>query len=152
MSWKKNLILSATLLVTAILTKSAFAALPCSTVEIIGTHMERQILDKINAQSAGQRIKINKRKTLVIKEVSNLSFSGCNALIKANVKLKRKIRRDAIGNIKLKGKVTAYTRDEVCLSNVKVVKVNLSHTGVLGEAVYKAVANKVIKNKQCFSH
>lgn len=130
----------------------AKAELPCNLVEVIGSHMEREIVDQIGRQVAGTSFKINRRKTLVVHGVGDLSFSGCQATLRLHVTLKRKIRRDATGVIKLKAKVSSFDRDEVCLSNVHVADVSLSHTLGIGEGIYKQVANKAIPNRVCYSN
>jgi len=145
---QKSLLVVLTLTLMALSGQSK-AALPCGAVEILGNHMQRQVLDKINSLAAGYTYNISPRKKLIVRSASDVSFSGCSATLKLNVKLTRKLRRDAIGNIVVKADVKSYTGDEVCFSNVKVKKINLSNTTGLGESIYKAVANKAIPNNLC---
>lgn len=97
---------------------------------------------------AGKTVKLTKRKKLVIRGVDWVSGTNCNITTKLDVKLKRKIRRDATGSIKIGGQLYMNGGD-FCIKNAKVKSINLSHTTGLGERIYKWVANKVIPNNTC---
>lgn len=148
---KKNLVLVVVLFLQCFVFTNARATVNCGLVEIIGSHMSREIVDQMNHSIAGSQYRISKRKTLVLKSVNSVSFSGCTVTAKVKAKLKRKIRRDAVGTITLKAKVASFNRDQVCLKNAKVTKINLSHTLGLGEAVYQWAANKTIPNYSCYA-
>lgn len=135
--------------ITLLLSKVSFAQLSCDDVEFLGNAASSYITDQINDRIEDQRIKINKRKTLVFKYAYNLNVNQCKVKMKIRVKLKRKIRRDATGFVKLSAKVKSFNNGVICLHKTKIESINLSHTGILGEAVYKAVANKAIPNGTC---
>jgi len=123
----------------------------CRLVESLGNNQRIKILNQINASVVGAEYKISKRKKLIIKKVKSIHFKGCKAIVVADVKLKRKIRRDANGVIRITAVVDACTRREVCLKNSKIDKVRLSNTLRIGEAMYKWIANKVLPNNVCYA-
>ena len=124
----------------------------CRNVETIGNGASTFILEQVNGQVAGTRERISRRKTLVIHDADQASFKGCTMTLNLNATLKRKVRRDARGDIKLKANVASFDRNRICLSNVRVSNVSLSRTLNIGEAIYRRVANKSISNNQCFSY
>lgn len=119
-------------------------ALECSGFRL-NDNLAAGLLDNI---VAGKSVKLTKRKRLVVRGVDWVSGTNCNITTKLNVKLKRKIRRDATGSIKVGGQLYMNGGD-FCIKNMKVKSVNLSHTTGLGESIYKWVANKVIPNNTC---
>lgn len=130
---------------------NSYAALDCSVVEQFGNLAASYVDDQISDQVVGTKHKISDRKTLHIRDVENVRFVGCTIKMELKVKLARKIRKDAFGNIGFKATVKSFDRSRVCVKDTKVTSVNLSHTTGLGEAIYKMVANKVIPNNKCFS-
>lgn len=133
--------------------KPSTAAINCSAVESFGNSFQSQILSEINKGVAGQSYKINKRKSLVIHKVETVSFDGCRIKANTKVTLKRKIRRDAHGNVKIRADITDFNlaSKRLCYKNAKVTDVDLSRTLGIGEAVYKWVANKALPDGKCIS-
>jgi hypothetical protein len=129
------------------------AAIDCNAVESLGNNFQSQILSEINKGVAGKSYKINRRKTLIIHRVETVSFDGCRIQAKTKVTLKRKVRRDAHGNVKIRADITSFNlaSKRLCYGNAKVTDVNLSRTLRIGEAVYKWVANKVLPNGKCIN-
>ena len=127
-------------------------SLSCGLVETFGNRFQPQLLNLINGQVAGQTKKINRRKKLRINHVEGISFSQCRMNIGLNVTLKRKIRRDAHGTVKMTGNLTSFDPNQrrVCYSNLKINSVKLSRTLKLGEKVYQWAANKALPNRGCF--
>lgn len=123
----------------------------CRVVEAFGNALQDQILTQVNQVAAGHSHRINKRKSLKIHSVDSVSFTGCDVLIRSNVTLKRKVRRDAHGNVNLRAKVVRFEDDEVCIAEPKVTSVNLSRTLGVGERAYKWVANRTLPGTQCFT-
>ena len=124
----------------------------CRSIEVFGNAQREIILRQINDSISGQEYRISKRKTLIIKNARSISFSGCEATLEVEVKLKRKIRRDANGIITVKGTVSEanFTGRRVCISNARIDKLKLSKTLRIGEALYKRVANRVFPSDRCF--
>ena len=131
--------------------KSAHAAINCNSFEAFGNQFKPQILAQINQGMQGESYKINKRKTLKIHKLQSISFDGCR--IKGNLKvtLKRKVRRDAHGNVKIRADITSFNlaNKRFCFKNAKVTNVNLSRTLRIGERVYRWAANKALPNNKC---
>ncbi|MDJ0733936.1 MAG: hypothetical protein QNJ47_07605 [Nostocaceae cyanobacterium] len=133
--------------------KPANAAINCSAVESFGNALKSQILTEINNEIAGESYKINRRKTLKIHGVEDISFNGCRIKAKTKVTLKRKIRRDAHGNIKIRADITSFdlAGKRLCYKNAKVTDVSLSRTLGIGERVYRWAANKALPNGKCLN-
>ncbi|WP_114389254.1 hypothetical protein [Notoacmeibacter marinus] len=129
----------------------AQAQVNCRVVQSIGNALAGDIRDQMNARVAGARYEISRRKTLIIRGVDRVRFDGCRMRADLSVTLKRKIRRDASGSIRLGATVQSFTRDRVCLGGVGVEKVSLSRTLNIGERWYKRAANRALPNRQCFS-
>lgn len=123
----------------------------CKLVEGIGNASKERILNQINTSAAGSEYTISKRKKLIINKVKSIHFEGCKAIVIADVKLKRKIRRNANGTVRITAIVDKYTKKQVCLKNPKLDKIRLSNTLRVGEGFYKWVANKVLPNNVCYS-
>jgi hypothetical protein len=123
----------------------------CPQLEQFGRIFQSQLLTEINRRVAGETHRINRRKSLRINRIQDISFSGCRVTVRANVTLKRKIRRDAHGTVTMRGNVTSFNpaAQRVCYSNVQVTNVNLSRTLRIGERFYRWVANKVLPNGGC---
>lgn len=138
------------MMTTLFLANIAQAQINCNLVELFGNLGQSYIEDQINDRMMGKSIRINKRKTLKLRYAHSLSFTGCKMRLKAKVKLKRKIRKDAIGNITFTANVRSFSREQICLGKTKVVKIALSNTGGLGESFYKLIANKAIPDNSCF--
>lgn len=103
----------------------------------------------INNEVKGFSYKISDRKRLVVNGVESISGSNCNIRAKLDVTLKRKIRRDAHGDVTVKGTL-ALRNGKICIVNTSVADVDLSNTLNLGESVYKLVANKAMPKNLCF--
>ena len=134
----------------SVLPAPAHAALDCRVVESLGNHLRPQIVRGLDAQIAGHEQRISRRKTLVVHGTRSLGLRGCYLDARFDVTLKRKIRRNAHGHVRIEAKVVEAGRDHLCLSEVRVTEVNLSRTLRIGEAVYRGVANRAIPNRQCF--
>ena len=145
---KKLVILS--VLSVIFFAQTAFGQVNCNTVDVLGNAAASFITDQINDEIGGTTTRINSRKSLKIHYAHNLSFDGCKLKMKLRVKLKRKVRRDAVGNIRMSARVSSFSRTRVCVRNAKVEGVNLSHTTSLGEAVYRMVANQSLPNNTCY--
>jgi hypothetical protein len=126
--------------------------LNCSVVENLGTALTPTILTEVNDNVAGTRHRINRRKTLVINEVLDASFNGCEITLLVDSTLERKVRRDAHGTFEVRGTISSFNlpRREVCYTDARVTDVSLSRTLSLGETIYRWVANRVLPNNQCF--
>lgn len=128
------------------------APLNCRVVQAFGNASRDTIIANINATVAGQERRINRRKTLVIHEVDGISFDGCEVLIDANVTLERKIRRDARGSAQVVGRVASISRERQVLCferNPRVMRLDVSNTGIIGESMYRWVANMVQPVDRC---
>ncbi len=130
------------------------AQVNCRLVERVGNShpVNDTILKKINDSIAGLDYKISKRKTLHIYNATKVTFKGCKIIVDADVKLKRKIRKDAKGKVKVIGVVYRITRDKFCVKKAKVDKVRLSNTLRIGEGFYKWIANIVLPDNTCFDY
>ena len=73
--------------------------------------------------------------------------------VRANVTLKRKVRRDAHGTVKMQARVSSLdlAQRKICYDSARVTDVNLSRTLGIGERVYKWVANIVLPNRGCYT-
>ncbi|AFY56854.1 hypothetical protein Riv7116_4433 [Rivularia sp. PCC 7116] len=136
-----------------LINKPSTAAINCRGVESFGNRFQSQILSEMNKGVAGKSYKINRRKRLIIRRVETVSFDGCRIKAKTKVTLKRKIRRDAHGNVKIRADITSFNlaSKRLCYRNAKVTDVNLSRTLRIGERVYKWVANKALPNGKCIN-
>lgn len=129
----------------------AEAQVNCRVVQTIGNALAGDIRDQMNARVAGTRYEISRRKTLIIRNVDRVRFDGCRMRADVSVTLKRKIRRDASGTIRLGATVQSFTPDRVCLGGAGVENVSLSRTLGVGERWYRRAANRALPNQQCFS-
>tara|TARA_Y100000385_G_scaffold268706_1_gene305987 strand:- start:63 stop:287 length:225 start_codon:yes stop_codon:yes gene_type:complete len=67
------------------------------------------------------------------------------------VVLERKYRRNAKGTIGASATISSFNRSSVCVTNVRVKAISLSHTTRLAEKIYQAVASSIIPNNTCFN-
>jgi len=125
----------------------------CRLVGSLGRGMADEIVEELNREVAGEVHRINRRKSLRINRVLDVAFNGCEARVRADVTLKRKIRRNAHGPITMAARIVHLDlREQVlCLDKARVSSVKLSRTTRLGEAMYRWVANKVMPSRRCFS-
>ncbi|WP_299405818.1 hypothetical protein [Acaryochloris sp. IP29b_bin.148] len=128
-------------------------SLDCHQVETLGRRYESQLLSAVNGKVAGKTHRINRRKKLRINQVKSIAFDGCRMKVNAHVTLKRKVRRDAHGTVKMKARITSFSlaRGKVCYDEARVTDVSLSRTLKVGERVYKWVANMVLPNRGCYT-
>jgi len=126
------------------------AAVNCNQVQQIGNAASSLIRQQINNQIAGTSTRINRRKTLVIHGARRVSFRGCQLRSTLGVTLERRIRRNAVGTVRITANVSSFRNGRVCLTGVKVRSVDVSRTGIIGESVYRMAANRAIPNNQCF--
>ena len=131
---------------------SAEAQVNCGSVELLGNSLRTQIIEQINDQVAGESHRINRRKTLRINRIEDITFDGCQMSVRGNVTLQRRIRRDAHGTVDLQANITSLNLPEqaFCYGDARVADVSLSRTLNIGEAVYRWVANKALPDSQCF--
>ena len=125
--------------------------LDCNEVESEGNNASAVLVALLNSEVAGTTRRINRRKTLRINEVRELTFDGCRATVVAHVTLTRKIRRNAHGTVRVTANVTSFSGTEVCLSNTQLRSINVSNTLRFGEAVYRWIANKIIPDNHCLA-
>jgi len=148
----KSFLLILTILISSMsLTVSAQSRLNCRVVESVGNANSVKILNQINSEIEGVVYKISPRKKLILKKVKRVYFDGCKIIVDVEAKLKRKIRRDANGTIRISAIIDSFNRDQVCVKKAKVDKIKLSNTLRIGEKFYKWVANKVLPNNHCFN-
>lgn len=129
------------------------AASPCSKL----VPSKARFISQLNLIAAGKSYKINRRKTLHIKRITgiqNLQNRGayCRITAKVDVKLRRKVRRNAHGYIKVRGDLKVEIRSGklvACIINNKLTQVKLSHTLKIGERFYRRIANKAIPKSKC---
>lgn len=129
---------------------SAHAEISCPQVESIGKQFNAVLLEQINAKVAGKKKKINPRKTLHIKSVQWIKFDGCSIKARINVKLKRKVRRDAVGYLIASGTVRSFDGKEVCIKSAKIHKIRVSNTLKIGERFYRWAANRSLPKDECY--
>lgn len=118
----------------------------------------REIINVLNRNVEGEVMKLTKRKKLLIKKVNrivNAKSKGrfCQINVDADVVLKRKVRKNAKGTVRVRGDIEISTRGgrlQACVNNSKVTKLKLSHTRKLGEKIYKKVGNKMMPKQMCF--
>jgi hypothetical protein len=131
------------------LAATAFASGGASALECGGIYVPDALaLAIVNEGAAGYRYEISNLKTLVINRVESISGSQCHLNARANVTLKRKIRRDASGTVSMKGDLYVNA-GKICIANPTVTDVSLSHTLEIGESVYQWVANKSLPTNLC---
>lgn len=148
---KSFLLILSILISTIPLTLNAQGRLNCRVVESVGNANSIKILNQINSEIEGTVYKISPRKKLILKKVRKVHFDGCKIIVDVEAKLKRKIRRDAKGTIRISAIIDSFNRDRVCVKKAKVDKIKLSNTLRIGEKFYKWVANKVLPNNHCFN-
>lgn len=146
-----------TLAALATLTAAPAAAAPirdCTTIGIVGNAFAGAFLQDMQNDIAGQSFRISSRKSLVIHGVDDVAFAGCRVDATLDVTLRRRIRRNAHGTMKVHATVTSVDLQhpegvEICIANPQLDRVRLSHTLRLGEAVYRWVANLALPNRYC---
>ena len=131
-------------------TVSAHAEISCSQVESLGNQFKSTFLEQVNKKIAGKKKRVNRRKTLHIKKMAWVTFNGCKIKARVNVKLARKVRRDAIGHIIASGVVKSFDGEKLCIKSAKIHKVNVSNTTKIGERFYRWAANKSLPKNKCF--
>lgn len=119
-------------------------------VERIGNSSSNLIRQQINTSVAGTSTRLSHREMLVIHGASHVSFRGCQLRSTLGVTFNRKIRRNAVGTVKITANAHSFSQGRVCLTGVRVRSVNVSRTGVIGESVCRMAANIATKNNQCF--
>lgn len=151
-----SIVAMTSIIMTGLSTNLAQAQEPpidCAVVESLGSALSADILDGINERVSGASHRISRRKTLIINNAQSVSFSGCQLGLNLDVTLKRKIRRNAHGNIVLRGNISSFdlAEREICYTGLSVTDVDLSRTLRPGEAAYRWVANAVLPNSGCLS-
>ncbi|RLQ87300.1 hypothetical protein D8780_02820 [Notoacmeibacter ruber] len=129
----------------------AAAQVNCRVVQSIGNALSGQIRNEMNARVADTSYRISRRKSLNIYGVDQVRFDGCRMQAVLSVKLKRKIRRDASGTVRIGATVQSFAGGRICVGNVEVEDVSLSRTLGVGERWYRRAANRALPNAQCFS-
>lgn len=129
---------------------SAAAQSSCRGVETLGRALTPQILSEMNRQLPYEE-RLTKRKSAALHRVDTLDFQGCVLMMKAGVTVKRKLRRDARGHVWVKARIRDYSLPErrVCLDQIKIDKIRVSHTLKIGEAFYRNAANKRMPKAFC---
>ena len=153
----KGCILSVTSVVVLMGAATFASKATAGTCELIQPK-QRILLSLLNARVAGTSKRINRRKTLIIKKVVSIrSYQNrgrhCRISARVNVKLRRRIRRNASGYINIRGDISVALqgrRLRVCIKNSKITKIRLSRTLRIGERFYRWVANKVLPRNHCF--
>lgn len=143
-------------LICLLVTTVGKAQINCTFVESYGRADNASILEQVNNQVAGAVYDVGRTnlKKLEIKRARSISFDGCRVTAVLEVKLKRKVRRDAKGTIKVSGTVyyaQFYGDKHIKVKNASVDKVSLGRTLRIGEKFYKWVADKTFPNKQRFN-
>jgi len=106
---------------------------------------DSEVLNLINQQPTASK-RLNRRKTFEVYSARSVSTDGCDVSGRFNVKLKRKIRRDASGHMDVKARINRFTG---CFEDIKVTELKLSYTLRVGEAIYRHVANKKLPETLC---
>jgi hypothetical protein len=132
---------------------AAAAPLSCPVVETTLTAGNTIVLAALNQRIGGSEYRLNRRKTLVIHGVRELSVSGgCELTAVVDVTLERKWRRDAEGTVTVRAHVDVDAATsgvvQLAFSDVRVIDVSLSHTLGIGESIYAWVANKVLPDSE----
>ncbi|MFO7565219.1 MAG: hypothetical protein R6X02_21420 [Enhygromyxa sp.] len=113
-------------------------ALECQGMEV----SDEEALDIANHSFAGVEHRVSKRKTLVVNWIISINGGECKVAIEADVTMKRKVRRNAHGTMKLEGKLALIDGD-VCMIQTRVTDFDLSHTSKIGEFVYEKMAGEL---------
>ncbi|MEM9169095.1 MAG: hypothetical protein AAGC56_05530 [Pseudomonadota bacterium] len=132
---------------------SAGAASACQPIPpALETAVESAVTDNVNA-ALPQSHRLNRRKRLTMQSVRNVEVDGCRVSLRADVRLRRKVRRNANGYANLSGRIDSINLADrrACLSRLNVGRVRVSNTTRIGERAYQIVANKAIPNTLCFS-
>lgn len=131
----------------------------CALVENLGNgSMNGVIKSEIDRRYNGWEIDIRggKRKTLTMGQVDTVWFKGCRMTVSIEAEMERKIRRDARGMIFVDSIVRNMRLDRRagtgrgCVRDTRVNMVDMSKTTMIGEAIYRRVANKMIERDLCF--
>jgi hypothetical protein len=111
-------------------------ALTCTDTSMLDEGVRNHLNDLV----AGTTYKIGPAKKVVIHSVESIVGNGeCDVLVKANITLKRAIRRDAHGTMTLFGKLDT-SNGQVCITNAKAVDFDLDRTLDVGENAYTLMA------------
>lgn len=134
------------------LTATSVEAQNCDEVERYGTYYNAMIISELNALLPYTH-EISRRKKLRLNKIDSIAFEGCRAVIIGNVTLKRKIRRNAHGRMRMRTDVTevSFSDRRLCLKNLKVQSVSLSRTARIGERFYKRFGNRFMPKETCVS-
>ncbi|WP_437996898.1 hypothetical protein WMF26_39125 [Sorangium sp. So ce185] len=140
----------AALSMLALAPANAQEPLPCESVGLLGTAFHDDLLERVDAVAAGIRLDDlgpAGNKTLVIHGAEDVSVSGCELTARLGATLHRRLRRDAHGTVTVRITLKVLPLDgssfDVHLSNPRVIDVDLSRTTAIGEAIYRAIANRL---------
>ena len=124
----------------------------CDQLQSQSSTIKRILLTEMNKELAGKKHKVGKLKDLVIKEVKDVTFSGCKATFKVAVKMSRGVRRNAHGNLYIDADVLEYKAGRICLGNATVDRAKLSNTTRLGERFYSWVGTTMFNgDRKCYT-
>jgi len=150
---KTALLLMATLLIFASNTVKATPNL--NNIQKCDIPISGPMLENLNKEYKDYTHKISRRKKLIVKKISSVCLKFDNGrpkvVIKVDVKLSRKFRRDGNGHIDIIAELK-FDGDYACLYNSKLKTLKLSRTLRIGEHIYKSFAGQVIKDNTCFKY
>lgn len=123
------------------------SCLNCTEVETEGNASSGLLTLFLNGKISGYEYRLNRRKKLVFTRVSDIKFKGCKAYATFHVTLKRKLRKDAKGFVKVKATVFNRTSNKILLKDLDVYNVNMSNTLEIGESIYTLIAKRKVPSK-----
>ena len=130
----------------------------CDIVETAGNNpaMNARILADVNRDYAGRTERISRRKSFVLERATEITFSGCTMRMRFDAKMKRRIRRDAVGTVDVVATMrnfrfgSASNPGRACVKDAEIDDVSLSNTLRVGEFFYRKVGNWFMEKPTCF--
>ena len=126
-------------------------ALDCTVVETTGDSMGRAIASDLSRKVAGQKNEITGQKTLILNNVVNVWFTGCEIEAMSQVTVKREFKSTLHGLVSMKGQVTKFDDTEICVANIGFVNGTLPKDASISRAVYNWVVGQSLPNGTCFA-
>lgn len=148
--------LSATAVSVASMGAAQAGPLTCQQIQEKVTNHAESFRAGLHAAVGGHSHKLGPLKSLVINSVDSFGDGGGDCKVSAvlQVKLKRKIRRDASGTITMSARLsadeTAPGNLAVTLTEIQAENVSLSNTMSIGENAYKLALNFLLPSSRPF--
>jgi hypothetical protein len=137
-------------LLTFLFSFNLFAQSLCDYVETVGNRASVLIEYEFSQKINGEEVVINNAQKVILDNVTHVNFRKCEMQFRMNLDLLRSVLPDTFGHALISATAYRFNGSEVCFRNIHVKDILLNDSSRIEERFYLRIANKAIKNKECF--